>query len=611
MKKTGILCLALCAVALMGCDENVVTSGLNSGELVAGPQGEKGNSVLTGEGAPDNTLGKDGDSYIDLTTFDFYTKENDTWTKKGSIKGADGADGFNGKPGANGKNGKDGLSFLSGKEDPDDTLGVDGDLYINTETFDIFKKEEGTWTKTGNVKGEKGEKGEDAIPYYSNTFLPSEGGYLYCDKGSYAAGETIKLTSFAESSYELKSVEAIYNGVKSIYTAETGLSDLLANGLKAKENGYVFKGIYAEDKAPIAVTDITKIGENGSGTYALSDSYGEASKGIALSLSAKGKIIDIQGKTDEEGKPITTIYVNKKSTFNSAYLTLKNINFVLASDYVDAASILEFDCDYANFENCTITVDKAVNTALNFKAGNFSIKDSKINTSKEEDGVTAKLTTAVTFGETKATQFSRVFIDNFTVNDVKKLADNGGPYAGSVFKSFYDTPYFDFEIKDSTFGTTDTPIREIWSHFRQQDYISDRFGMNSKLYAKYMKTASVKLDSVNFYTDIKNDDSWYRNPALFTFRMMQNESDDDYNLRRNFADILFEVTSSKANDASLTASNVQYGVSNTPLTTLYLYNSSDEVWNGNTGINVYQAVYPYATIDGQGAKLASGLYPDI
>ncbi len=608
MKKTGILCLALCAVALMGCDENVVTSGLNSGELVAGPQGEKGNSVLTGEGAPDNSLGADGDSYIDLTTFDFYTKENDAWTKKGNIKGEDG---FDGKPGANGKNGKDGLSFLSGEEDPEDTLGVDGDLYINTETFDVFKKVDGTWTKTGNVKGEKGEKGEDAISYYSNTFLPSEGGYLYCDKGSYTAGDTIKLTSFAENSYELKSVEVIYDGVKSIYTTETGLSDLLTDGITVRENGYVFKGIYTQEKDPIEVTDITKIGEKGSATYTLADSYGTAEKGIALSLSSKSDFITVQGKTDTEGKPATTIYLKGKSTFNSSYLTLKNINFILASDYVDDASLLEFDCNYANFENCTITIDKEVNSALNFKAGNFSIKDSKITSSKGEDKLTAKLTTAVTFAETKETQFSRVFIDNFSVNNVKKLADNGGPYAGSIFKSYYDTPYFDFEIKNSTFGTTDTPIREIWSHFRQKDYISDRFGMNNKLYAKYMKTASVKLDSVNFYTDIKNDDSWYRNPALFTFRMMQNESDVDYNLRQNFADILFEVTSSKANNVPLTASNVQYGLSDTPLTTLYWYYDEESVWNGNTNIRSSQSVYPYATIDEQEAKLASGLYPDI
>ena len=39
-----------------------------------GPKGDSGASVLTGEGAPLSMKGKDGDSYIDLLTWDFYIK---------------------------------------------------------------------------------------------------------------------------------------------------------------------------------------------------------------------------------------------------------------------------------------------------------------------------------------------------------------------------------------------------------------------------------------------------------------------------------------------------------------------------------------------------------
>lgn len=40
-----------------------------------GKDGKDGTSLLTGEGAPDASLGKDGDAYIDLSTWDYYVKK--------------------------------------------------------------------------------------------------------------------------------------------------------------------------------------------------------------------------------------------------------------------------------------------------------------------------------------------------------------------------------------------------------------------------------------------------------------------------------------------------------------------------------------------------------
>ena len=54
-----------------------------------GQDGKDGSSVLTGEGTPATTLGNDGDSYINLSTWDYYVKENGSWVLKGNIKGAD------------------------------------------------------------------------------------------------------------------------------------------------------------------------------------------------------------------------------------------------------------------------------------------------------------------------------------------------------------------------------------------------------------------------------------------------------------------------------------------------------------------------------------------
>ena len=54
-----------------------------------GQDGVDGTSMLTGYGIPSATLGKDGDSYIDLNTWDYYIKENGVWALKGNIKGED------------------------------------------------------------------------------------------------------------------------------------------------------------------------------------------------------------------------------------------------------------------------------------------------------------------------------------------------------------------------------------------------------------------------------------------------------------------------------------------------------------------------------------------
>lgn len=52
-----------------------------------GRDGVDGTSVLTGNGIPTFTLGKEGDCYIDLLTWDFYVKESSVWNLKGNIKG--------------------------------------------------------------------------------------------------------------------------------------------------------------------------------------------------------------------------------------------------------------------------------------------------------------------------------------------------------------------------------------------------------------------------------------------------------------------------------------------------------------------------------------------
>ena len=100
----------------------------------------------------------------------------------GNVKGdagATGATGAQGQAGANGltpyiQNGTwwlgtqdtgqtaEGNKWITGAVDPT-TEGNEGDLYLNTATLDVFKKINGVWAFQANIKGEKGDNGEQGL----------------------------------------------------------------------------------------------------------------------------------------------------------------------------------------------------------------------------------------------------------------------------------------------------------------------------------------------------------------------------------------------------------------------------------------------------------------
>lgn len=74
--------------------------------------------------------------------------------------GLNGSNGLNGVNGTNGTNGINGYSVLSGTVVPASSLGSVNDLYINTLTYDLFKKTaSATWTLQCNLKGATGVTG--------------------------------------------------------------------------------------------------------------------------------------------------------------------------------------------------------------------------------------------------------------------------------------------------------------------------------------------------------------------------------------------------------------------------------------------------------------------
>lgn len=188
--KMLTLCVCICFVVVFAtaCSEN---------EL----------KLFVDSGAPTSSLGQSGDYYIDNETYNLYFKEGSNWTQTGnisglmgqdgqdgtngtdgrevefqtngthiqwryqgettwknlvaldSLKGADGQNGADGQDGVAGQDGADGATWLFGATAPDNSNGNNGDFYLNTQTYDVYNKQDGTWSVIGNIKGEDGKDG--------------------------------------------------------------------------------------------------------------------------------------------------------------------------------------------------------------------------------------------------------------------------------------------------------------------------------------------------------------------------------------------------------------------------------------------------------------------
>lgn len=141
-------------VITISSDGYWIIDGVKTNTKAQGEQGEPGKdgtALLTGNGEPSVNLGKNGDSYIDLDTWNFYVRTNNTWIHVGNIKGNQG------------NNGVDGATVLTGKNEPSAGLGKNGDSYIDLSTWNYYVKENGTWVLKGNIKGSDGQDGNGIV----------------------------------------------------------------------------------------------------------------------------------------------------------------------------------------------------------------------------------------------------------------------------------------------------------------------------------------------------------------------------------------------------------------------------------------------------------------
>ena len=139
-------------------DANVVTL-VNALIDLKGDQGDAGTNGITWRSG---TGVPDNGVGVDG---DFYlrTSTYDIYSRvSGSysiIANIKGATGENGLDGIDGTNGINGATWRSGTTVPDNALGIDGDFYLRTTTSDIYLKASGNYSIIVNIKGLTGNNG--------------------------------------------------------------------------------------------------------------------------------------------------------------------------------------------------------------------------------------------------------------------------------------------------------------------------------------------------------------------------------------------------------------------------------------------------------------------
>lgn len=115
-----------------------------------GPAGEDGSQIYSGSGAPDAGTGSIGDYYLDTDTGELYGPKDDSGWGSPSIV-------LMGEDGQDGADGEDGSQIYSGTGAPDVSLGVEGDYYLDTSSYELYgPKAASGWGSPLNLKGADG-----------------------------------------------------------------------------------------------------------------------------------------------------------------------------------------------------------------------------------------------------------------------------------------------------------------------------------------------------------------------------------------------------------------------------------------------------------------------
>jgi hypothetical protein len=212
----------------------------------AGPAGTNGATWREGSGAPSDSLGVDGDFYLDTATEDVYLKAAGSYSVATNIKGS---------PGAAGSAGTNGATWRDGSGAPSSGLGVDGDFYLDNATENVYLKASGSYSIVTNIKGATGATGPNG------TGIP----LVIADNSSNQSlnGNNVTVTGWTES------LDAGSNFVAStgIFTAPATGYYLFCIRLRGYDTGFQIDDVaLIKNKGGTPVTLAYSVAQQGIGT---------------------------------------------------------------------------------------------------------------------------------------------------------------------------------------------------------------------------------------------------------------------------------------------------------------------------------------------------------
>ena len=152
--KARSILLKIVSIALIACMPMASADAVTKPKAAGRTAASIPNTILSGVGAPSNSVGIDGDFYIDTKNLNIYgPKMKKKWPKAVSLKGSNGSDGTDGKSGTDGKT----ITNASTVAGPIGVQGVQGTPGTSGTPGEIGSKGE------QGLRGEVGATGEQGI----------------------------------------------------------------------------------------------------------------------------------------------------------------------------------------------------------------------------------------------------------------------------------------------------------------------------------------------------------------------------------------------------------------------------------------------------------------
>ena len=116
-----------------------------------------------GEGDPNGTIYRDGDTYIDTISLNMwiFNGTSGTWTTLARFS----------QPHVNGTNGENGATWWLVEQDPTTMpdFGNGSDFCLDNGTWNVWYKLSGQWQLIGNIRGVDGMSGSSGYRVYAHT----------------------------------------------------------------------------------------------------------------------------------------------------------------------------------------------------------------------------------------------------------------------------------------------------------------------------------------------------------------------------------------------------------------------------------------------------------